>query len=527
MRFRILTLISLFLVSAFAAEAGEREVRDFRFVKDTTPSLSLSNPAALSLWTGKLSMVGLEGTKGNGALVPLEGSKDDFNVRAETESYLRMSDRLSCHGKLSWSGFQGKEMGGPVLMDPDIHPVNFLESDETTVGVKNRELYGLTGDLSLSLSEKWSVGLGLTYESGDQTKVKDPRFSNIRMDMNWALGLAFCPSEDLLLGLSLLYRNLLEQFRGGIYGTTDRQYFVFTDKGGFLGSTAELTGDYNYVSVSNLRPMDNRYYGVSLQALVSQRFSNELSVRYRDGYYGKKATSSPVFFEYSGIEAAYEGVCLLPVGRSLHRVALSLGFSLLGNEENVLRYVTPTGGNTQVEYTGQNHILDRTDLDAALDYRWYRDTEGTRPGSTLGLRGAFVSRRQTTTLYPFYRNHSFTQVSLELFGQKCWTRGANAFVLDLAATGLAGFGTDKEDGSYAASTSSGLKSFDSYLGRYFEYKTAPRAGASAGFTFARRFKGGFEPYLKLSNSFLTLLSEPQYLGGRTRNVATLSIGCNF
>ena len=527
MRYRISLGTFLILASALSAGAGDREVRDFRFVKETTPALSFSNAAALGLWTDKISVVEVESTKGNGAAVPLEGSKDDFSVRAGTESFFRISDRLVFHGKLSWSDFQGKEMGGPILMDPDLHPVNFLESDENTVGVKKRELYGLVGALALRLGEKWFAGLEINYESGDQTKVKDPRFSNVLMDLGLSGGIAYRPSDQLLLGASLHYRDLLEQIRGGIYGTADLQYFIQTDKGGFLGSVAELTGDYNYVPSSSYRPMVDRYYGISFQALVANRFSNELTFRYRDGYYGKKASSSPVFFDYSGIEGEYEGVCLLPAGRSLHRMALTLGLATLGNAENVLRYVTPPGQNTIVEYTGENNILDRIDWEAALDYRWYRDTEGARPGSTLGLKAGFRSRNQTTTLYPFYRNHSFSQISLDLYGQKCWTWGPMSFILDVSATGLAGFGTDKEDGSYASGTTSGLKSFDNYLGRYFEFKTAPRAGASLGLTVARRIKGGFEPYLRLSDSFLSLLAEPQYLQGRTRNVAALSIGCNF
>ena len=40
-------------------------------------------------------------------------------------------------------------------------------------------------------------------------------------------------------------------------------------------------------------------------------------------------------------------------------------------------------------------------------------------------------------------------------------------------------------------------------------------------------KGGFEPYLKLTDRFVSLLSEPQYLQGRFRNEACIVLGCNF
>jgi len=527
MRLRTLLLNCLLLAPVLIAGAQERQVRDFRFAVETTPALELGNPAALSLWNGHLSMAEVSGRKENGALISLDASPDAFCVGVGTESYYRISDRMVFHGKLSWSDFQGKDMGGQVLMDPVFHPVNFLESSESTVGTKKRELYGLIGELSYQFSEKWSAGFLADYRAGDQTKIKDPRFSNILMDMDLKAGVAFRPSTDMLLGCSLQFRNRLEQVRGGIYGTTDQQYFVATDKGGFFGVVETLSGDQNYMPASSLRPMDNRFYGVSLQVLLKQRFSQVLSIRYRDGYYGKKATTSPVFFEFSGPEAAYEGKLLLPAGNDLHRLSWSAGFAFLGNEENQLRYVTPAGQSTQVEYMGQNHILDRTDLRASADYRWYHDASGPRPALTLGSRVSFFSRSQTTTLYPYYRNHAYHSVSADLSGQKAMCWGNTSLVLDLGISFHTGWGVDKEDGILASSTATSLRSFDNYLGRQFEYDTAARAGGECSVMVARRFKKSFEPYLKLSDRFLALFAEPQYLGGRTRNVACISLGCNF
>lgn len=527
MRFRPSVLILLFLVSAFSAEAQERQIRDFHFTLDTTLALQMGNPAALSSWKGHVSMAEVTGKKENGALIPVEGSPDCVSILAGTESFYRISDRVVFHGKLSWSDFIGKEMGGQVLMAPAFHPVNFLESDENTTGVKKREMYQLVGDVSFQLGERWSVGFGIDYGAGDQTKVKDPRFSDIRMDMDLKAGMAFHPSPDLLLGLVLQYRNVMDQVRGGVYGTTDQQYYVDTDKGGFFGIVEILSGDNNYMPASSYRPMDNRFYGIALQALVKQRFSYELRFRYRDGYYGKKATSSPVFFEFSGLEAEYEGVLLLGTSLDRHRVRGSASFAMLGNDENLLRYVTPAGQSTQVEYTGRNHILDRTDLDAALDYRWYHGLAGIRPEMTLGASASFFSRTQTTTIYPYYRNHNYRNVRADLSGQRVFTSAKSSFILDLAAEFNTGWGVEKEDGMLASSTSTNLKSFDNYLSRQFEYETATHLGGIISFTFARTMKGGFEPYLKLTDRFVSLLSEPQYLQGRFRNEACIVLGCNF
>ena len=86
--------------------------------------------------------------------------------------------------------------------------------------------YGAFGAGQFSWS---SLGFSAEYESADQTKVKDPRFYNVWMDLAVRAGAAFRPSPDLMLGASLIYRSTIEQVRGGIYGTTDKQYFIFTD----------------------------------------------------------------------------------------------------------------------------------------------------------------------------------------------------------------------------------------------------------------------------------------------------------
>lgn len=511
------------------ALAGQRDVRDFQYVKDINPVLQSTNPAMLTLWAGKISSVSLKGTKGNGAVIPLEGSPDDFSVCASTESFFRTSDKMVYHGSLFWDDYQGKDMGGPIMMLPDFYPVNFLESDETTLGTKKRSLYGLSGAQSRDIGERWALGFGFNYESGDMTKVKDPRFSNSLMDMKLLLGASFRASDALLLGLALQYRNLLEQVKGGIYGTSDTQYFIDTDKGGFWGLTSELAGDYNYISVSNLRPMSNSMPGISLQAVLNGCWSNELTFAYRKGFFGKKAAASPVFFDYSGYQASYESLLTLRSGDDLHRLSVSADFATLGNDENVYRYVTPEGQSMIVEYIGSNSILGRTEMNAGLDYRWYKDAGEARPGGTLGIRAVYAARWQTTVLYPFWRRQDYNNVSLDLYGGKCFRAGAFTLSLDGDIGAFYGWGTPggREDGSNDDSAVSGLKSFDNYLNRFFEYKTAPRAHASLSFTLARTFKDSFEVYLTLSDRFDYLTAVPQYLAGRTRNLAGITLGCNF
>lgn len=527
MRLRSLPAIFCFLAVTLVSYGQEADVcRDFRFMVDTNPFLSLSNPAAISAYEGHDSMAEISFRKDNGGLIPLTGSPDSYKAGALTESFIRISDRISFHGKLAWSYFGGKDMGAQVLMDPDYNPVNFLESTEATVGNRNREDYSLLGAMSYRLDDRWAAGAGIEYSAADQTKVKDPRFTSVWMDMGIKAGVSFRPSDRSLFGLALVYRNTVEQLRGGIFGTTDKQYFIYTDKGGFYGTMAELAGDYNYISDSNQRPMSNAFYGLSFQA-VSGAFSNEVEACYRSGYYGKKSSSNATFFEFSGLKAAYRGRMLAKSGADLHKASLDLEYELLGNNENQFNYITPVGQSTRVEYTGQNHIMDCHSASAGLGYVWYKDAGGFLPSFSAGASVDGRARFRSTILFPFYRNSSLVTVAVRAFAQKNIIKGKSVYSIDASLDFRAGTGNPRGDGIYASSSGSSLISFDSYLDRQFEYDTAPAVGAGLGFTYTRRFSDKFAPYIKLTDGFSALVSVPQHLGGRFRNVALITVGCSF
>lgn len=526
MRLRSLLASVCFLAVAqvsFGQEAAA--CHDFRFRTGTDPYLTLSNPAVISVFDGHISMAEISFRKDNGGLMAIKDSPDSYKAGALTESFIRISDRISFHGKLSWSYFGGKDMGAQILMDPEYNPVNFLESSEATVGRKNREDYSLLGAMAYRFNDRWSAGAGIEYVSADQTKVRDPRFTSVWMDMGLKAGVGFRPSERSLFGFALVYRNTLEQLRGGIYGTTDKQYFIYTDKGGFYGTMAELAGDLNYISDSNARPMSNAFYGLSLQA-VSGAFSNELEVFYRNGYYGKKSSSTATFFEFSGVKAEYRGRLIAKSGADIHKAHIDLGYELLGNDENQFNYITPTGQNTRVEYTGKNHIMDSHNATASLGYVWYKDAGGFLPSFSAGAAVDGRARIRSTVLFPYYRNTTLFAASVRAFAQKNVIKGKSVFSFDASLNFRAGTGNPRDDGAYATSSTS-LQSFDNYLDRQFEYDTAPAAGAGLGFTYTRRFTDKFAPYVKLTDDFSSLLAAPQYLGGRFRNVALITVGCSF
>ena len=531
MRFRaILTYFCLLALPLAAGGQEAGECRDFRFAADTNPFLSLSNPAAVSAFDGHISMAGLDFRKDNGGLISLTESADSYKAGAYTESYFCISERISFHGGLSWSYFSGKWMGAQVLMDPLFNPVNFLESDEANTGTRNREDYSLLGAMSFKLNDKWALGCEIDYSSADQTKVKDPRFSNVWMDMNLKAGASFRPDQSTLLGAALIYRSTMEQIRGGIYGTTDKQYFIMADKGSFLGTVAGLSGDMDYVPMTEFRPMKNDFFGLSLQALTGA-WTNEAEVLYRMGYYGKKASDSATYFEFSGIRAGYSCRFQTRSGADIYKASLKLDYELLGNYENLFSYVQVTGQNTTINYYGQNHISDRHLCSAALSFVWHKGVDGYLPELSVGASVSGQGRFQTTVLYPFYRKSNCVGMAAEAFADRNIRKGASVFSLGGRLDFRYGLGNPKEDGVYDLpyGTISGttLRSFDNYLFRQFEYDTAPAAGAGLSFAYTRIISGKAAACVKVSDSFSMLINEPQYLSGRFRNVASVTLGLSF
>lgn len=472
---------------------------------------TISNPAFADSLAGHKAQAELFGRKDNGGIIPISGSPDSFEAGASANAYHRLSEKIVFFGLLGWDYFRGKNMGGAILMDPYFNPVNFLERDEDTRGTKYRETYNLEGGIAYRFSPAWAAGLSVKYQAADQTKLKDPRFSNTWMDLDINAGASFRAGERLVLGASLRYRSTLENVRGGIYGTTDKQYFIATDKGGFLGLVSELAGDYGIISTSSATPMVNYFYGGALQAVLDGKFKNELFFHVRNGYYGSEGSSSPRYFDYNGLETGYKGS--LKAGS--HHMALDICFANISNTENKFQYITPAGKNTIVQYTGKDVVLRRSVFKTSFEYSWKNAV-----GILLGSR--YID--QSASLFPLGRKTQVTTLSADIWGRKTlWKR----LTIELHALAVGGFGNAAEDSASASATSTTIRSFDSYMNRQFEYDTALRAGGRLSATCQLPAIGKTSPYVRISEQYVHLLKTPQYLEGSGRNMALIGLGLTF
>ena len=530
MRFRSISFIVVLTLCLAAPAAGQEPVRDYQFAVERNPLLSFDNAAGLSsLGEEHFSEATGSFIMHYGGLVPLEGSPDSWKVNVGTRSFQRISDRIVFAGGLSYAHDRGKGMGGQILMNPQDSPINFLEEDDTTVGQKKRETYSLYGAISYSFSDRFSSGLRVDYTAADQAKFKDPRFQNVVMDLKVAPGVMWHPSEQFSLGGNLVYRHSLEQLSAGLFGTIDREYDILVDQGAFLGNREPFEGDAGYVSVSNMRPLANERYGLSIQTLIGSRvkYYGQLSALWRTGYYGSRTSTSVVFFEFSGPEANFEGTWLIPARDGLQRIAYGLGVKYLSRRTNSYTYKAETGMATVVEYHGQNETLTRLDLEARAEYKWEKGMSGYRPDWVLSASAEGFMRRQDVAFYPASRHQDYLNLSAQVAGERNLKRPSDCFTFAAGLSFLWGTGDPKTDSAVSSGGASKLKSFDAWLYRQFEYDTAARAGGSLSFTWSMLGFRRLVPYLTVSDRFVSLLAAPQYLQSGYRNEALLTVGVNF
>ena len=526
LRQTVICLMS-FCLAVFAA--GQEAGRNFTYFEDTHPEFRFINAASLSSFgEGKVSTAFISSQKDNGKLISISDSPDGWSANTGTESYMRISDRIAIWGNLSYTYFRGQDMGAQILVSPDDNPVNFLEEDLTTVGEKKKESYYVAGGLAYAFSNRFSGGVHIDYTACDQVKYKDPRFLDVLMDMNVAPGLMLSFSDDFSLGFNLLYRHSVEQLSAGSYGTKDKTYHILVDLGGFYGYREIFEGDNGYVSLSNIRYLYSDWYGVGLQAITGNRVktTHDLQAAIRSGYFGSKTSGSVVFCECSGPSVSYSLSSLLQSGDNLHKLALSASWVSLSNYTNSYKATIIPGMNTEITYQGQTRTLDRNDIDASLAYTMFKGVGGYLPQWEFDAAANTSCRFQSTLIYPFQRDWSSIRAGLSVKACRNIASGHSIYSCALSTGFHTGFGNPRGDSS-SASGSTTLKSFDDYSNRQFEYETAARMGAGIELIYTRIISARFVPYAKISDSFVSLLSDPQYLDGKTRNVATVSLGCNF
>lgn len=538
---RILSFIGLFILSALPAWSQTEEWKDeYSRFTDLTPWVRSSNPAGTAtLPVDKTSTVRTSLEKKNGGLMDLHESRDCFRPSLDAASYMRISDRITFYGRMNYSYFKGKDMGGQILMDPYYNPINFLESVDTTTGTKTLEEYTLEGAMAYSLNDRLTLAGKVSYQSADYAKRKDPRSYNQWMDLDASVGARYSLADGkTAFGVSLNYVKTIETVAEKLFGTIDRQYYCFVDYGGSFGKVEVIDGDNGYLSVSNERPMFNQFFGGSAQVGFKVGGVDaflDLGAAYRKGYFGKKASGSVRFCDFDGMRYNLNARISFKTGNLLNRIDGSWNMMTSLNKENSYRVSTNPGQSSEIQYFGSQEVGDKTVGRIKARYSIERQADGHKDifspvpwALSVGYERFGVN--QTATSYPFYRKQRIARNTVNLTGVKNFPIGNNFLSITLGGDySFAGDDLKNEDGQYSSATGN-PRTNDTYLNRNFEYFHASSAGGTASVRFTLVKETGrrhYSVFMDLADSYHRLTSDPEYLTGNYRNTIIFTIGCNF
>ncbi len=538
---RILSFIGLFIFSALPAWSQTEEWKDeYSRFTDLSPWVWSSNPAGIvSTSVSRLSTVraGLE--KKDGGLMDLHESRDCFRPSLDAASFMKVSDRITFYGRMNYSYFKGRDMGGQILMEPYYNPVNFLESVDTTTGTKTLEEYTLEGAMAYSLSDRLTLAGKVSFQSADYAKRKDPRSYNQWMDLDASVGARYSLADgETTFGINFSYVKTIETVTEKLFGTIDRQYYCLVDYGGSFGKVEVIDGDNGYLSVSNERPMFNQFLGGSAQAEFNVGGVNaflDLGAAYRKGYFGKKASGSVRFCDFDGMRYSLGTRISFRTGNYLNRIEGNWNILTSLNKENSYRVSTNPGQSSEIQYFGSQEVGDKTVGRLSARYSIERQTDAHtgmfKPAPWAASVGfERFDLNQTATSYPFYRKQRLAQNTVSGVVVKNFLMRDNFLTLTLGANySFAGDDLKNEDGQLS-SASGNPRTNELYLNRNFEYFHASSIGgiASVRYTLVRKSgKSRHSVFVDLSDSYRRLTSDPEYLTGNYRNTLIFTIGCNF
>ncbi len=528
----VLSLIMLFGMgrpSQTVAQPTEKNLYNFDYIKYSQGWLTSYNPSGLFVLPVKsTSVVEAFFNKENGAFTNFNLSDDSYKYGAYTESYMKMNNKVTFYGFVSYDSFTGKNMGGSPFIDPSKTPFDIVEYADDKRGVKVKETYKLIGGVGYNLWKGLHIGGKIDYSVADYFKIKDLRHYNSMLDLSLAVGATYS-FKKLDIGINYYHRRNIESITFKIFGPTDMSYFSLISYGAFMGNR-EVFGEQGYTS--NVNPLITKHHGGSLQLNLRLKkgiiFFNEFSFRVLKGHYGKLSDNYPIYTGHNGKEIEYFGLLSIPtISGSLHTVKLSGIYLNLLNEENIFKRVTVDGVNT-IKYFGSNEVGKKNNINASLEYNANLGLKGYTPKWLVKGGVDALYRTTTASLYPYYRKQTiYSAIGFVSLG---WNKVGNKGILGLRANvgyGLGG-GTKANDGTYTPPTSSqgAPRNTPFYLDREYEFYTAHRVNASVGFRYSYFVQKGFTAYVDLNYNFTNAINVTAF-NGNMRHMAAITLGCSF
>lgn len=504
---------------------------DINFVHKSNAWSFSQNATGLKYYSiPKISKAQLLFSKADGDFRNYHQSSDSYQYNINAQSIYRFNDKVVFSGEVDYANFKGKQMGGSSFIDPYQNTIDVSELDESDKGNKQLETYHLKGAVSAELNSKFAIGGKIDYQSGNFAKMKDIRHVNKLLDMNLSIGATYQLNDAIEVGANYSYDRRIESVIFRIFGNRVKVFTSLINLGSFYGRS-ETFSDYGYAADASLRPLTNFTQGGALQ--LNLKFNkkvswfNEFTYGKLKGFFGEEGTSDVKFTDHSANQYAYKGVISAIGERDHHYISVNAAYQNLTNLENVYRRETSTAGNSIIIYYGKSEVLDRQQLKANLDYSFFRDVQMNNPKWAFNVSLDFFRRRQTTTLYPFYRDQTINSYNANAHLKRNIIKAKQMYSFALGLGYGSGSGIAKYDGLYVPPSSSQPipTSMDLYLYQEFEYFTKPRVMADVSLQYTKKLKENIAPYAKLNYNYIKAF-DTQFLGS-TFGVAGISVGCNF
>ncbi len=527
----LLLLVGFCIPKKLIAQYEKTGWESYEYVQDSNPWLHSDNAAGLySITIGSLSYAEAYFNKKDGKLRNYFQSDNSFEYGADVKSLYRLNSKTVFYGNVKYSRFEGKNMGGATFINPYASPFNIVEYADSTQGKKALDIYHLTGAFSTELARGLNVGTKLDYKTSNYAKFKDLRHENKEMDLMLTLGVAYRISPFWEAGINYTYRRRIEEIRFQSYGNKDQQFNSLIDFGVFYGHQVRFSDGDSYTQANTRKPLFEEFQGASLQLNITLSpnilFFNELTLNWRDGYYGKRGTSSVVYTEHNSKINEYRANLILLNNNDRHIVSFNVSRELLKNYENSYQKSTLPNGTTVIDYSSREEMLDKTIWKFSGGYTAYFGVKDYSPIWILKINGAVNSMKQTASIYPNYRKQDINQWDVGISASRNIIKSLNQYSLTLGLGYISGGGNEKKDGVYDSSTQGSTSvSLDRYIYREFEYLTTDRVCGNLKFRYSRLFSGKIKGYAQF-NYALTNAFSTQYIG-KNFNELALSVGVGF
>ena len=529
-------LISGALSSANIVAQSNNLWRDIDHLKYTRVWTNSNNAAGLKAISidDNISDVSVYANKIDGDFINYYQADNALTFGVDAESFYRLNSNVIFYGKVSYLNFEGKNMGGSVFINPYENPFDIVEYADTTRGSKILESYNLTGAISVKTGNKITLGGKIDYTAAHYAKIKDLRHRNNLLDMNLSAGAIYSINPNVEVGMNYYYKRRIEDVFFKIYGNTDRQYSSIISYGLFWGEMETQTGSYSNISFTNRNnptPLTNETHGISLQGNInlSQQLSlfNELSYRKRTGYYGIEGNDIKQT-EHDANRYEYLGIVTFDKKETLHSFRLSFNHESLSNYKMIFSESTEPGQSSKIIYHTRNQRLSSKTTNAAIQYTSHWGVKEQLPQWELTVGADYCNRRQTSMLYPFYRQQTLHIYKVKTTAVRNIKRTKDLFSLALGAMYGSGNGDVLKTGTYVVPSENQKtpSNADRYLYREYEYQTASHVGGDLGFRYSRILdKLPVRLYTQANFNYIHAFNT-EYVGNSNRNI-TLAIGCVF